>query len=180
MGTRAIYRFTDNEGTYAVYKHYDGYPTGAAEFLLKAFGKAWKLPRYEANELAASFVAANKEDEGGVRLMNDPDADWGQDYVYDVFQAKNGQMIVKVYNGVVSDNSIYFYGRLKDFCLQEMNVDKETEIVNTFHGEPTAKFNGDDANVELKKAEIMTAVKDALDKINKIKSDLEEVVKVGY
>ena len=60
MSTRAIYSFTDEHGTHNVYKHCDGYPTGAAEFIRKALPYAWPLPRFEADEFACAFIAANK------------------------------------------------------------------------------------------------------------------------
>ncbi len=61
MSTRALYTFRDFDGEeHHVYKHHDGYPTGAAEALANALPYAWKLPRYEADEFAAAFVAGNK------------------------------------------------------------------------------------------------------------------------
>ena len=35
MGTRAIYFFEDSKDIYGVYKHYDGYPQGAAAHIEK-------------------------------------------------------------------------------------------------------------------------------------------------
>lgn len=71
MSTRAMYTFRSADGSeeFHVYKHQDGYPTGAAEALVAALEYAWPLPRYEADEFAAAFVAANKSHSGGVRLM---------------------------------------------------------------------------------------------------------------
>jgi hypothetical protein len=62
MSTRALYTFRSDDGTeeYHVYKHSDGYPTGAADAICAALPFAWPLPRYEADEFAAAFVAANK------------------------------------------------------------------------------------------------------------------------
>ena len=68
MSTRAIYTFTDGKETHHVYKHHDGYPTEAAKFILAALPLAWPLPRFEPDEFAAAFVAANKNRPGGVRL----------------------------------------------------------------------------------------------------------------
>jgi hypothetical protein len=42
-----------------VYKHSDGYPDGAVCWITKALEHAWPLPRFEADEFAAAFVAAN-------------------------------------------------------------------------------------------------------------------------
>ena len=73
MGTRAVYFFEerlDDDSYYGVYKHYDGYPQGAADHIEKAKAYAWPLPRWEADEFAAAFVAANKNPKGGeVRLL---------------------------------------------------------------------------------------------------------------
>ena len=60
MSTRGVYSFKDEYGTYHVYRHSDNYPTGAAIALKNALVLAWQLPRYEADEMAAGFVAANK------------------------------------------------------------------------------------------------------------------------
>jgi len=62
MSTRAMYTFIDPESkeTHHVYKHYDGYPKGAARWIKAALAYAWPLPRFEADEFAAAFVAANK------------------------------------------------------------------------------------------------------------------------
>ena len=68
MSTRAIYTFKGFGETHHVFKHHDGYPTGAAEALQNAIENAWTLPRYEPDEFAAAFVAANKISAGGVRL----------------------------------------------------------------------------------------------------------------
>ena len=80
MSTRAIFTFTDNSGTFHVYKHWDCYPTesGAIGAIRRAMRFAWDLPRFEADEFAAAFVAANKRSSGDVRLVqNISDAgDW--------------------------------------------------------------------------------------------------------
>lgn len=71
MSTRALYTFADDDGEYHVYKHHDGYPEGehgGINTIKKALLKAWPLPRFEADDFAAAFVAANKEEGGGVRL----------------------------------------------------------------------------------------------------------------
>jgi len=63
MSTRAVYTFIDPElpqNTYHVYKHHDGYPTGAAIAIANAQPYAWPLGRFEADEFAAAFVAGNK------------------------------------------------------------------------------------------------------------------------
>ena len=72
MSTRAVFTFSDPDtvgSPFVVYKHYDGYPTGALEALQNAREVAWPLPRFEADEFAAAFIAANKTGPGGVRIV---------------------------------------------------------------------------------------------------------------
>jgi|TARA_R110000824_G_scaffold128367_2_gene289193 hypothetical protein len=81
MSTRAMYTFTDAGGDFHVYKHHDGYPYyshaqsghGGLVWINNAKELAWDLPRFEAHEFAAAFVAANKKDSGGVELVNTVD-----------------------------------------------------------------------------------------------------------
>lgn len=75
MGTRGIYKFIDQDSAYYVYKHWDNYPSGAAVFIQNTLKLAWKLPRFEADEFSASFIAANKKEGGGVRLMHELEGD---------------------------------------------------------------------------------------------------------
>lgn len=141
MGTRAVYSFFDNydpsltfqkEMGYHVYKHWDGYPEGAAGFFANTLEKAWKLPRYEADEFAAAFVAVNKGEGGGnVRLCHSQIEKYDIEYVYEIFRAKNQQLIIKAYTVDFWDDdkkkSEFFYGRLKDFIINfGDNVAKKT------------------------------------------------------
>lgn len=108
MGTRAVFTFKDEDQSYSVYTQYDGSPEGAAYYLTNILTAAWQLPRFEPDEFAAAFIAANKLGPGGLRLTIGPDAHDDLEYVYEVFQAKNGQMIIRC-------DEVGFYGRLKDF-----------------------------------------------------------------
>jgi hypothetical protein len=75
MSTRGLYTFKDADGEYTVFKHWDNYPKsdngyGAYQFINNALAYAWELPRFEADEFAASFIAANKKAGGGdLRLL---------------------------------------------------------------------------------------------------------------
>ena len=73
MSTRALYTFKDTDGgTFTVFKHWDGYPSGAYQFIQKALAYAWELPRFEADDIGAAFIAGNKPKGGGdLRLIND-------------------------------------------------------------------------------------------------------------
>ena len=172
MSTRAIYRFYDDHNHHAVYKHYDGYPSAAAEFLFKALTFAWPLPRYEADDMAAAFVAANKHSGGGdVRLLNMSQSgdkfDMGQEYEYEIFPAKNGQLIVRAWYGDYQEGEVYFYGRLKDFCLKELiNYDPDG-IVKAFHGEI-------DDPVKTKDVAISDAIRDLISQMNDILEKVEK------
>jgi len=83
MSTNALIYVTDDENTFAIYKHWDGYPSAVQPMIERALTLAWPLPRFEADEFAAAFVAANKTDSGDVRLVNPDkhDSTWFS-YVY--------------------------------------------------------------------------------------------------
>jgi hypothetical protein len=51
----------DWPGVVTVYKHRDGYPSGAAQAIEAALPHAWPLPRFEPDEFAAAFVRGNKK-----------------------------------------------------------------------------------------------------------------------
>jgi len=60
MSTRAMYTFKDEYETVHVYKHCDGYPEGGLSWIANARNYAWQLPRFEPDDFASAFVAANK------------------------------------------------------------------------------------------------------------------------
>jgi hypothetical protein len=67
MSTRACYRFIrpkndmwNGAKVVTVYTHSDGYPEGACRWIEAALEYSWVLPRFEADDFAAAFVAANK------------------------------------------------------------------------------------------------------------------------
>jgi hypothetical protein len=66
-----MYTIVGDDQRFNVYIHYDGYPSGALKHIKAALPLAWDLPRFEADEFAAAFVAGNKSGGGGVRLMHD-------------------------------------------------------------------------------------------------------------
>lgn len=127
MSTRAMYTFYDDaggpdSGPIHVYKHHDGYPEGGVAWIANARNYAWELPRFEASDFAAAFVAANKlkrgPDEnayngwrdagGGVRLCN---VEYAYDFAADadyhyVVTAKAGEVHVEIYavNWMDDDN----------------------------------------------------------------------------
>lgn len=73
MSTRATYTFTDGDETFNVFKHTDGNPEYGLRFISRALKLAWPLPRFEPDEFAAAFVAANKNRPGDVRILQGED-----------------------------------------------------------------------------------------------------------
>jgi len=120
MGTRAVFTFKDSNDTFSVYKHWDGYPEGAANFLTNAFDFAWKLPRFEAADFAAAFIAANKTAGGNVYLTTDAELHGDLSYHYIISSSdRNGQLIIDVYDYCMVNSTQlaqrFYYGRLKEF-----------------------------------------------------------------
>ena len=97
MSTRAVYSFVDG-GTFHVYKHCDGYPSGAADALQRTVdsGLAWPLPRFEPCEFGAAFIAANKTTGGNLRLCTGPKSHGDLEYYYRV-TAPAGALHVECY-----------------------------------------------------------------------------------
>lgn len=98
MSTRAVYTFKDQYGKHHAYKHHDGYPSGAVEAIKAAIGNAWPLPRFEADEFGAAFVAANKTSQGGVRLTGGPTKHGDLEYYYMIsFDQKKQKLMIDAY-----------------------------------------------------------------------------------
>ena len=122
MGTRAVFTFTDlMTGTYHVYTPHDGYPAGAQRRLNRTIegGLTWELPRFEADEFAAAFIATNKVTPSSLRLTLDPRNHADIEFWYEVFPARNSQLIIRVHE---VDNTqgqfatkVLYYGRVKDW-----------------------------------------------------------------
>jgi hypothetical protein len=119
MSTRAVYTFIDTDGDkFHVYKHHDGYPSGAAEWIANALPHAWELPRFEADEFGAAFIAGNKSDAGGVRLTHGPEKHGDLEYRYEI-SLGGSELIVKCFavtgfSGPKKSKKI-FEGTLKEF-----------------------------------------------------------------
>jgi hypothetical protein len=121
MSTRALYNFIDDTDTYTVYKHHDGYPSGAIDWIENALMFAWELPRFEANEFSAAFIRANKNHEGGIRLVNRPIGNNYSDteYQYEITYSKElwKSLMIKIFQGNPTDNKLIFEGTLEQ-CKQ--------------------------------------------------------------
>ena len=71
MATRATITVADENDSFDIYQHYDGYPNGEyglVRRLANAPRMAWKLPRFEAMDFAAAVVAVLKEGGGATYL----------------------------------------------------------------------------------------------------------------
>jgi hypothetical protein len=112
MGTRAVYTFIDQDDRHSVYKHWDGYPAWACRFIANALPLAWPLPRFEADEFAAAFVAANKKQAGDLRLTTGPEAHGDLSYRYEIC-CPGGQLHVRIYRGA-GENPPLFEGAIED------------------------------------------------------------------
>ena len=146
MGTRAVYFFNDmfREGKdsiniYGVYKHYDNYPKGAAYHIEAAKDYAWRLPRFEADEFAAAFVAANKNKSGGeVRLiplfehtsrrqvMEDyPSCDYYYDITYDAYRLHD--LTVHTYQKTYND-------KIREYVWELIHFMTHQQMLRSFVG----------------------------------------------
>jgi hypothetical protein len=98
MSTRAVYTFkAKNEREYHIYKHHDGYPRCAFGFIYNALKFAWPLPRFEACEFAAAFVAGNKAPRGGdVYLTTSFDDHGDLSYRYEI-EFQDGKLFITAY-----------------------------------------------------------------------------------
>lgn len=137
----AVFKFTDNEGTFAVSSDAIVSPMDAAAALMKALDRSYMLPRYDAAEFACGFIAANKPTPrvvlpahvgtqpavvvggGGLRLLphNRPWVEEGVEYVYEIVQSTaNNYLIVYAYEVSEdgTDSARLFRGPLHHFARQ--------------------------------------------------------------
>ena len=102
MSTRAVYSFKGDGETFHVYKHMDGYPSGAAEALNKALRLAWPLPRFEPDEFGAAFIAANKNEDGNLRLSHGPESHYDLEYRYEI-SLVSGELWIRAFEILYGD-----------------------------------------------------------------------------
>ena len=110
MGTRAVYTFIDEDHRHSVYKHWDGYPRTACQFIANALKLAWPLPRFEADEFAAAFVAANKQGAGDLRLTAGPGGHGDLAYTYEI-RCQRGCLHVRIHEA--DSTRLLFEGSLE-------------------------------------------------------------------
>ncbi len=113
MGTRSLTVFLDENGTeiLAMYRHYDGYPTGHGADL-KAFlsdfvvvnGYNNETPKRAANGmncLVAEVIAHFKEGIGNIYVYPAGTRNCGEEYIYTVYY-KDGNIALKLQAGCVT------------------------------------------------------------------------------
>ena len=117
MGTRTVLTFKDRHDSYSVYQHYDGYPTTVLPSLKDAKEYAWDLPRFEASDFAAAFIAANKQKGGGNIYFTDSYKSHSDlEYRYEI-EGTDKNLFVKIYEatGYENDKTVYK-------LIEEMNI----------------------------------------------------------
>lgn len=131
MGTRAVYSFIDEKDTFHVYKHWDGYPTGAIEFIDNALPYAWTLPRFEAMDFSASFIAGNKSKGGGDVYNTDHWQHHGDlEYRYEI-TLKDKKLWVKIFEKTYPSRkyNLFDMGFLDDLKIKYLS-DEYKAVVN--------------------------------------------------
>lgn len=98
MGTRAVITFEDDVGKYSVYQHWDGNPATVLENLQKTEHR-WTLPRFEADEFAAAYIATHKTSSGNIRMTKGPRAHGDLAYVYTVTHSPGSMALTVTYKG---------------------------------------------------------------------------------
>lgn len=99
MATRAVYTYKDDKEEFHIYKHFDGKPGLALSFIEKAKAKSWELPRFQASDAAAAFIAANKEEGGDVYLTTNWKRHGDLDYRYEI-ERKDHRLHVSMFQVV--------------------------------------------------------------------------------
>ena len=99
--------------------------SGASVFRQKGMKLSWELPRFEADEFSASFIAANKKEEGDVTLMHELRGDEtnriaslreiGIEYLYEI-SCKDKKLHVKAID--IQEGVCCFDGALDEFSAQ--------------------------------------------------------------
>ena len=87
MSTRATISVADDNDSFDIYQHHDGYPDGPhglVRQIAMARRLAWNLPRFEAADFAAAIIAVLKDRGGSTYLTRDADTHGDRDFHYRV------------------------------------------------------------------------------------------------
>lgn len=116
MPTRAVFSFHEAgiKRKFHVFKQSDGYPNGAVRAFLYALPYAFQLPKFEADEFAAAFIAGNKKDPGGVKYSNGPQHHADLEYHYEVWQAADKTLMINAWR-LGDKKTRFFFGPLEQF-----------------------------------------------------------------
>ena len=140
MSTRAIYTFKGFGETHHIYKHHDGYPSGAARWLGNALAYAWELPRYEPDDFAAAFVAGNKSlGGGGIRVAKSRTSACDVEFGYTIYpleynkqsdypQLNVGELMIDVVSTDYWDGKkemLLWKGPLRTFITTSAQIEEE-------------------------------------------------------
>lgn len=85
MSTRATITVADEQSSFDIYQHHDGYPEGPhglVRHIAMARRLAWTPPRFEAADFAAAVVAVLKDRGGSTYLTEDASAHADREYHY--------------------------------------------------------------------------------------------------
>ena len=105
MSTRAVVTIKDENDTFHIYTHSDGYPEYQVKRIADAVPFAWPFPRFQAMDFAAAFVRGSKEKGGGnIYFTTDWKAHGDLEYRYEITAtAKALQITVFAVSGEVSE-----------------------------------------------------------------------------
>ncbi len=112
MSTRAVVTIIDDQHKFSIYTHCDGYPEYQVKRIQDALKFAWTLPRFEAMDFAAAFVAGSKTGGGNIYFTDDWQSHGDLEYRYEITarsdqycgNANSNPLQVKVYS-VSGDNA---------------------------------------------------------------------------
>jgi hypothetical protein len=140
MSTRAVISFIDADNKVHVYQHDHGAPRGVLAMLRKALTVAWNLPRFEADQFAASYAWAGVQDfldimkthgyegdvrhfgNGGIRVRSQwrdlADLEWRYEIRHD-----GTSLVVACYQGNLQTDRFrkVFGGTFDDFATWSQN-----------------------------------------------------------
>ena len=88
MSTRATITVADEENSFDIYQHHDGYadgPHGLVRHIAMVQRLAWDLPRFEAADFAAAIIAVLKDRGGSTFLAKDANAQSDRSFHYSVY-----------------------------------------------------------------------------------------------
>jgi len=93
MSTRATITVADDNDSFDIYQHHDGYaegPHGLVRHIAMAGRLAWDLPRFEAADFAAAVVAVLKNRGGSTYLTADAEAHTDRAFHYRIEPLRDG------------------------------------------------------------------------------------------